>query len=172
MGLRLSVRRLVLYGLLAAVLAGLQVALALLPNIEAVSLMVMVYAVVFGGGAAYIILVFVLLEMLIWGVNTWVLSYLYVWGVLAFLAWLLRRMETRLGWALLSGAYGLSFGALCALIYLPVGGWKMFFATWVAGIPFDLLHCAGNFVLALVLFQPCKRLLERLTSYLEKGSRT
>ena len=32
----------------------------------------------------------------------------------------------------------------------------MFVATWVAGIPFDLLYCAGNFAMALLLFQPCR----------------
>ena len=111
--------------------------------------------------------VFVVLEMLLWGVHTWVLSYLYVWAVLAALAWLLRRMESRLGWALLSGAYGLSFGALCALVYLPVGGWRMFAATWVAGIPFDLLHCGGNFVMALLLFRPCRRVLALLWERIE-----
>ena len=136
----MTTRKLVALSLLAAVMVGLQVALAALPNIEAVSLLVMVYTVVLGSGVAYILAVFVVLEMLLWGVHTWVLSYLYVWAVLAALAWLLRRMESRLGWALLSGAYGLSFGALCALVYLPVGGWRMFAATWVAGIPFDLLH--------------------------------
>lgn len=164
---KLTTRRLVLYALLTAILVGLQVAMAALPNIEAVSLLVMVYTVVFGGGVAYIIAAFVVLEMLIWGVNTWVLSYLYVWGTLAALAWLLRKMESRLGWAMLSGAFGLAFGALCALVYLPVGGFAMFASTWVVGIPFDLLHCAGNFVIALVLFQPCRRLLTELCGRLD-----
>ncbi len=164
----MTTRKLVALSLLAAVMVGLQVALAALPNIEAVSLLVMVYTVVLGSGVAYILAVFVVLEMLLWGVHTWVLSYLYVWAVLAALAWLLRRMESRLGWALLSGAYGLSFGALCALVYLPVGGWRMFAATWVAGIPFDLLHCAGNFGMALLLFKPCRRVLSYLWERMEE----
>ena len=163
----MTTRKLVALSLLAAVMVGLQVALAALPNIEAVSLLVMVYTVVLGSGVAYILAVFVVLEMLLWGVHTWVLSYLYVWAVLAALAWLLRRMESRLGWALLSGAYGLSFGALCALVYLSVGGWRMFAATWVAGIPFDLLHCGGNFVMALLLFRPCRRVLALLWERIE-----
>ena len=163
----MTTRKLVALSLLAAVMVGLQVALAALPNIEAVSLLVMVYTVVLGSGVAYILAVFVVLEMLLWGVHTWVLSYLYVWAVLAALAWLLRRMESRLGWALLSGAYGLSFGALCALVYLPVGGGRMSAATWVAGIPFDLLHCGGNFVMALLLFRPCRRVLALLWERIE-----
>ena len=49
-GAKLTTRRLVLYALLEAILVGLQVAMAALPNIEAVSLLVMVYTVVLGGG--------------------------------------------------------------------------------------------------------------------------
>lgn len=165
---RLTTRRLVLFALLEAILVGLQIVMAALPNIEAVSLLIMVYTVVFGGGVAYIITVFVLLEMLIWGINTWVISYLYVWGFLALLAWLLRNMESRVGWAILSGAFGLSFGALCALVYLPIGGFPMFASTWVVGIPFDLLHCAGNFVIALLLFQPCRKLISGLWKRMEQ----
>lgn len=166
---KLNTRRMVVLSLLGAVLVGLQVAMAALPNIEAVSLLVMVYTVVFGGGVAYIIAVFVILEMLIWGVSTWVVNYLYVWAILALFSWLLRRMESPVGWALLSGAFGLSFGALCALVYLPVGGIAMFASTWVVGIPFDILHCAGNFVIALLLFRPCKGVLEQLWNRMEHG---
>ena len=161
-GMRLSTGRLVLFALLGAILVGLQVAMAALPNVEAVSLLVMVYTVVFGGAVAYILCVFVVLEMLIWGAGTWVISYLYVWAVLAVLAWTLRKMDSRLGWAILSGGFGLAFGALCALVYLPVGGFRMFAVTWVAVIPFDVLHCVSNFVIAFFLFAPCRRLLERL----------
>ena len=73
-GMRLSTGRLVLFALLGAILVGLQVAMAALPNVEAVSLLVMVYTVVFGGAVAYILCVFVVLEMLIWGAGTWVIS--------------------------------------------------------------------------------------------------
>ena len=159
---RLTTRKLVALSLLSAVMVGLQVALASLPNIEAVSLLVMVYTVVLGSWVAYVLTVFVVLEMFLWGVHTWVLSYLYVWAVLAVLAWLFRRMESPLGWAVLSGAFGLSFGALCALVYWVSGGWAFALSWWVSGIPFDLLHCAGNFAMALVLFRPCKNVLTRL----------
>ena len=49
---RMTTRKLVALSLLAAVMVGLQVALAALPNIEAVSLLVMVYTVVLGSGVA------------------------------------------------------------------------------------------------------------------------
>ena len=82
--------------------------------------------------------------------------------MLALLAWAFRRMESPLGWAILSGAFGLAFGALCELVYLPIIGWRASAAAWVSGIPFDLAHCFGNFVAALALYRPLSRLMERL----------
>ena len=113
--------------------------------------------------AARSIYVYVALECLIWGLNIWSISYLYVWAILAGVAWLLRGMQSRLGWAILAGAFGLCFGALCALPYLAVGRWAFALSWWIAGLPYDIVHCAGNFALALVLFSPCRRLLTRLS---------
>ena len=158
----MGARELAVLGLLGAVLFVGKLALAWLPNIEPVSLLVMVYAVVLGWRALFPIYIYVALECLIWGLNFWSLCYLYVWLVLALLALLLRRMESSLGWAVLSGAFGLCFGALCSLVYLVAGGWAFALSWWVSGIPFDLLHCAGNFVMALALFTPCRRVLSRL----------
>ena len=33
------------------------------------------------------------------------------------------------------------------------------FTWWIAGIPFDLVHGISNLILALILFQPLRRIL-------------
>ena len=33
---------------------------------------------------------------------------------------------------------------------------------WVAGIPYDLTHCVGNFVFTLTLYRPLHRVMEKL----------
>lgn len=159
----LSAKHVVVLGLLGGILFAGKMVLAALPNIEPVSLLVMVYAVVYGRRALYPIYVYVALECLIWGLNIWSISYLYVWAILAGVAWLLRGMQSRLSWAILAGAFGLCFGALCALPYLAVGRWAFALSWWIAGLPYDIVHCAGNFALALVLFSPCRRLLTHLS---------
>ncbi len=148
--------------MLGALTFGAKVAMSALPNIEPVSLLVMVFAVVFGIKCLYPIYLYVMLEILIYGLGTWNINYLYIWAILALAAYLLRRQEHPLVWALLSGAFGLAFGALCAPVDLALGGWSYAAAKWVSGIPFDLLHGAGNFAIALLLFRPLRRLLERL----------
>lgn len=158
--LRTASRRLVLCALLAAVMTVLQLAMAPLPNIEPVSLLVLVYALVFGRDVFYIVFTFILLEGLVFGFHLWWMSYLYIWPLWAAVVLLLRRGDKKppLVWAAASGAFGLSFGALCALPYLAGGPWAAF-SYWAAGIPFDLLHCVGNFFLTLTLASPLRRAL-------------
>ena len=164
----METRELVLLALLGALLWVSKMALAMLPNIEPVSLLLIVYTVVLGWKALIPLYVYVFMELLIWGIGFWSICYTYVWLVLVLLAMLFRRMDSPLGWAVLSGAFGLGFGALCALVYWVTGGWAFALSWWVSGIPFDLLHCAGNFALALLLFQPCRRLLAALTAQLDE----
>ena len=160
--LSLTVREVALFGVLGGLTFAAKVAMAALPNIEPVSLMVMLFAVTFGSKAVFPIYIYVLMEFLLYGFNLWSINYLYIWAILAIAAWLLRKMTHPLGWALLSGVFGLLFGALCAPVYLFAGGFGAMVSWWVSGIPFDLLHCAGNFVIDLVLFVPLRRLMKRL----------
>lgn len=167
---RLDIRSLTLFALLGAMMFAGKMAMAHLPNIEPVSLLVMLFAVCFGWRGLYAVAVYVVLEVLIWGVSLWTLPYLYVWLVLFAAARLLRRMGSPLEWALLSGAFGLVFGALCALPHWIAGGWAAAVSWWIAGIPWDILHGVGNFVIALALFRPLRNGLARLCR--EFGIRT
>lgn len=159
---RLSLAEVALFGILGGLTFAAKVVMAGLPNIEPVSLMVMLFAVTFGRKCLYPIYVYVLMEFALYGFGLWSINYLYIWAVLALAAWLARGMESPLGWAVLSGGYGLLFGALCAPVDVVVGGFGYAAAKWVSGIPFDLAHCGGNFVIALVLFVPLRKLLDRL----------
>ena len=153
-------------GLLAAVLFALQISLIHLPNIELVSVMVIVYTLVLGKRVLNILAVFTILEGMFHGFGIWWISYLYLWPALAAITWLCRKIQSSLGWAILAAAYGLSFGALCAIPYLLTGGWTAGLSYWVSGIPFDLAHCGGNFVATLALYRPLRRALTRLQTAL------
>ena len=158
----MTIREVALFGILAALTFGAKVAMSFLPNIEPVSLMVMLYAVVFGRKGLYPIYLYVLMEILFYGIQLWNINYLYVWAILFVAARMMRQSTEPVAWALLSGVFGLFFGLLCAPVYIFSGGIGFAISWWVGGIPFDLLHCAGNFVMALVLFLPLKKLLERM----------
>lgn len=159
---RLSVRELVLFALLGAVMFAGKMAMAGLPNIEPVSLLVILYTLAFGRKALWSIYLYVALECVVWGLNTWSISYLYVWFLLYLASRLLRKMDSPLGWAVVSGSFGLFFGLLCTPVQLCIGGWAYAVSWWISGIPFDLAHCGGNFAMALLLYRPCRRVLAEL----------
>lgn len=161
-----STREIILLSLMGALLVAVQYALAFLPNIELVSLLIILYTLVFRRKVLYIIYLFALIEGLIYGFTIWWTTYLYVWTILAAIAHLFRRMDSPLGWAVLSGAFGLVFGALCEIPWLITAGPRVAAAAWVSGIPFDLVHCIGNFIVALALFRPLYRMF---TTYFERS---
>ena len=161
---KLNVREMTLFATLGALTFAAKYAMAFLPNIEPVTLMVMVFGVVFGVKALYPVGVYVVLELLFYGPGTWNIMYLYIWPGLAMTAYALRKMEDRLGWAMISGGFGLAFGALCMPVDMVIGGVAFAAAKWVSGIPFDIAHSIGNFVIALVLFRPLRRLTQKLSS--------
>ena len=140
----------------------LKMAMAGLPNIEPVSLLVMLYAVVFGRKCLYPIYVYVVMEILLYGFGTWNVMYLYIWPVLGLGAYHMRKVEHPLGWAILSGIFGLLFGVLCMPVDMVMGGIGYAAAKWISGIPFDIAHCIGNFVIALVLFVPMRKIMKML----------
>ncbi|MEH2945579.1 hypothetical protein [Sporofaciens sp. JLR.KK001] len=150
-------------GFLSAILLIGQVGMSYLPNIEIVSLLIYIYTQVYRKKVFFIIYVFVFLEGCIYGFGLWWFGYLYIWSVLALIVLRSGRQQTSvIMTAVILGAYGLSFGMLYALPYFIAGGWATGFSYWVSGIPFDLLHCAGNVAVSLICYRPLRTLLGKL----------
>ena len=118
----MSIQRMTRIALLSAILYVSKAVLEFLPNIELVSLLVILYSLVFGWEAMLIVTIFNLFELIQWGFGTWWFSYLYVWPLLCVITMLLKKLvkEEFLIWAIVSGSFGLIFGSLFALFYLFV----------------------------------------------------
>ena len=161
---------LTLMGMMVAVMEVSKLALSFLPNIELVSFWIILFTLFFRWRVLFAIPAFVLVEGLLYGINLWWISYLYAWPLLALAAWLFRRQESVLFWSILSGSFGLLFGMLFAIPYAVIGaagnglrsGLYAGFTWWVAGIPYDIAHGIGNFVLMLVLYKPVREAMKRL----------
>lgn len=156
-----------LVGMMVAVIEACKFAMAALPNVELTSFWVILFALCFGRRIYLVVPVFILIEGLVYGFGMWWFMYLYAWPLLAVVTRALRRMDSAVGWAVVSGIFGLMFGALCSIPYGVLGavdglesGLRAAFAWWIAGIPFDLMHAAGNFVLMLALYRPMRRAME------------
>lgn len=149
--------------LLSATLYVSKLALEFLPNVELVSFLIIIFALVFGKETFLIITVFNLFQLVQWGFGIWWISYLYVWPLLCAAVLLLKKLigEEFVVWAILSGVFGLVFGALFAVAYLPV---DISYAVtyWVSGLPFDVWHGICNFLIMLAIGKPvytaCKKI--------------
>ena len=145
----------ILFAILADLMLVSKLIMEALPNIHPLGLMIAVTTVVFRKKALIPIYLYVLLDGLIHGFGTWWIPYLYIWTILWGMLMLLpREMPKRIApfaYAAVCGVYGLLFGILYAPAQALLFGLN-FEQTlvWVAaGLPFDALHGASNFIVAL-----------------------
>lgn len=157
--------------MMGALIFAVKLALSGIPNIQLNAPLIILTTVFFGWKALCSVAIYVLLEGLFFGFHVYWVSYVFIWPLLVVLAMFLRRLDlfqgekAALPWAVAAAFWGLLFGPL---MYIPwfciMGGWEGYFAMWIAGIPFDLTHAAGNFVFTLVLYWPLYKVLAALTA--------
>lgn len=222
--MKLTVKDIAVLGLLLGLMEAGKRMLDLLPNVEVITLLFILYALYLGKKAYLIAVAFTLLETSVFGLHTWVVMYLYMWPLLITIVLLYqsrkkaqlssethtkRDPDTIFGqgpdtiaipsqhstdsasghasakgstdpcsikntsdqdiilashgfFCVLAAAFGLLFGALCTVPYFFIGGPSMAFTWWVAGIPYDLIHCVSNFLICLFLFRPLCHLFGRI----------
>ena len=160
--MRQKTLEMVVFAFLGAILVVGQVALSSLPNIEIVSLLVYIYAKVFGRKALIPVYVFVLIEGLIYGFTIWWVTYLYVWDVLVLASILTKNKDSIPVCAIVTSLFGLSFGLLCSIPTFLIGGPGAGISFFLAGISFDIAHFAGNTLAALLLYKPLYAVISML----------
>ena len=143
----LSLTRIAVMG---ALLYTAQIALSFIPNIEIVTLLIVIFTKNLGREGTAACFVYVCLTSLTAGFGLWWFTYLVVWPLFSLLVYTLRRVENWFMWAVINGAFGLCFGALFAVPYIFVSP-AYALTYWIGGIPFDIAHCIGNFAAALIL---------------------
>lgn len=149
-------------GIMVAVIEVSKYALSGLPNIELTSFWLIMFTLHFGWRVIAVVPVFILLEGTLYGVHLWWIMYLYAWPILVFITWMFRDKASAVLMAIISGIFGLCFGALCSIPYFFIGmssggisnGIITAVTWWIAGIPWDFIHCIGNFILMLILYYP------------------
>jgi hypothetical protein len=151
--------------LLAAMLFLAQMTLAVLPNVELVTLLIMSIAASFKfRDGVLVVVLFTLLEGLYWGFADWTLAYLWVWSLLVILTQVTKPFTAMKAnrMAILGGLFGLAFGFFFALQHALLYGISMGISYWIMGIGFDLIHGFANYTLILLLFDPINALLTQL----------
>ena len=138
-----------------------QVIMSSLPNIEIVSLLIILTTRKFGLKAFYAVYTFVGCEILTYGLSEWAVNYLYVWAVLCLSIFFIRKIDSAAVYSLVAAIYGLLFGTLCSIPSFLIGGVSLGFAYIISGFWYDILHCIGNLILTAVLYRPLTKALDR-----------
>lgn len=138
---------------MGAILYTAQIALSFLPNIEIVTLLVVIFTKNFGYKGTAACFIYVCLTSLTAGFGLWWFTYLVVWPLFSLIVYKLRSVDSWFIWAGINGAFGLCFGALFAIPYIFVSP-SYALTYWIGGIPFDITHCIGNFAAAVILGKP------------------
>ena len=165
--------RIAITAMFSALLVGGKQALSVLPNVEVVTLFVAVCAYSWGLAVAMpAVFVFVAVDVAIWGFNTWVISYLVHWNVVALVFWAFSLWKPRdkrlvvLFATLFAGALTVLFGVLTTAVDTTIGftgkGFftdfsqfgRRFAALYAAGASFFITHVVCNVLLFAVAYAP------------------
>ncbi len=151
----------VLLSILGVLMFVGKLVLAPLANVEPVTLLIMVITTYFGWRALYSVYIYVALEMLFFGFGIWNVMYLYVWAILVIVVMLTRSFATPFINAIIAAFFGLFFGTLCSPPYFLTLGFSGGLSWIIAGIPYDIIHCAANFLFVLLAFSPLIKTLKK-----------
>ena len=163
----------VLTALAAALLSAGKQALAAIPNVEVVTLLIMLYAACLKPQIAFAATaIFIVIECFIWGIHTWVLAYVIHWNFVAFMTFLLARvfkLKNRFIYLAFTIVVTAAFGVLTTLIDSIIGAGRtgrsfslIFTITYMRGIYFYIVHVVGNAAFNIVLFAPMRTILDKL----------
>ena len=167
--MKISVKELVIFSMLGALMYSSKVIMEFLPNIHLLGMFTMVYTITYRKKALYPIYIYVFLNGIFAGFASWWIPYLYLWTVLWGVTMLLpRNMPMKVQpivYMVVCAMHGFLFGTLYAPAQAIIFGlsFKGMIAWIIAGLPWDIVHGIGNFF-AGILIVPLVRLLRRLES--------
>ena len=147
---------------LTALMFGGKEALRNIPNVHPVAMLLILTIMLHGWKAFYPMTAFVILELCIYGFGSWSLLYLFIWPVTTLFFMIFRKNRNFLLWAILAAINGITFGAICEIPFIFVIGFPAAVTAWVAGIPYDLIHCVSNFLITLICLPPLYKLSVKL----------
>ncbi len=161
-----SLKMTLLSAVFGALLVVGQVIMGPLPNIEPVTTLLLIFSAVIGKYSFISVYVFVFVEGLIYGFGTWWLGYLYVWVIPVALGMLLKNCKNSILIGAISAFFGLMFGLLTSPPEFLFGkGYGI--SKLISGIPFDILHCIGNFIITSIFWLPLKSALQKAVAKLK-----
>ncbi len=155
--MKLSVKEIVVFAMLGALMYASKALMEFLPNIHLLGVLTISYTVVYRIKALYPIYVYVLLCGLFGGFSMWWIPHLYLWAILWGVTMLLPKNMSKITAPIVYGVVCASHGFLYGTLYAPAQA-IMFgldfngTVAWIAaGIPFDVIHGLSNLAFSVLI---------------------
>ena len=155
--MKLSIREIVVFGMLGAMMFASKLIMELAPNIHLLGVFTIVFTGVYRQKALYPIYTYVILNGIFCGFATWWIPYLYLWTVLwAFTMILPQNMPKTVKpivYMIVNACHGFLFGTLYAPAQALLYGlsFDAMIAWIIAGLPWDFIHGVSNFFCGLLI---------------------
>ena len=151
-----------LIALLSAILVISKELFAFLPNIEFVSFFLLIYTQLLPLNIVISIsIIFCFIQVILYGFGLWTPVYFALWPSFTFLSYKLKKqLNNENKAAIYNALFGLTFGFFNSIPYFLMDfpfGW----AGFLRGIPYDLIHCIGNYIVVIALYEKTKALLKK-----------
>ena len=172
-----TTKKLALIAVMTATLSAGKFALMALPNVEVVTVLCALYGYCFGWMGLIATSLFVLIDTFIFGVGSWVLTYVIYWNIVCLIYWILKRFEISniVLITFIAAVLTTFFGVLSALIDVGLfSGIKGdFFAKfaiyYTRGAVFYITQIVTNIVVFPCLFPILSKTFDKLNQkYFEK----
>lgn len=161
------IKSLVLTAFCAALLTGGKMALMLVPNIEIVTLLIMLFAYAFGLRIALpATLIFCTVEGLLFGFNYWLIAYFIHWPTIAIMTALISKFKVSKNYVYIicgviaTAFFGVTTSAIDALFATQaskINYFVMFSVIYVRGLLFYVAHVVSNIVFLTIAFPPISK---------------
>ena len=163
MKFRSAAKTIAVIALMAALLVAGKFALQFIPNVEVVTLFILVFACAFGILRTLpAVCVFCLLDNLLYPFSVYVtVQYAVHWPLLCLTAGLIaKRTRSEFVFVAVAALFSVFFW-----VETPLIGWLMqfsvFLPTLISGIPFFIINLVSNCAVVLVLFKPLQKVCLR-----------
>lgn len=155
--MKLSVKEIVVFGMLGSLMYASKMLMEVLPNIHLLGAFTIAFTVVYRQKALYPIYTYVLLNGVFSGFNMWWIPYLYIWTILWGVTMLLPKNMPKkvepIVYMAVCALHGFLYGALYAPAQAIMFGlnFEGMIAWIIAGLPFDAIHGVSNFFCGLLI---------------------
>lgn len=166
--MKITIREITVFSMLSAVMFVSKVIMEGIPNVHLLGTFVVAFTLTYRAKALFPIYGYVLVNGIWEGFNPFgwlpeLYLWLILWGAVMLLPKKMPKVIAPIVYMVISGLHGLLFGVFYAPVYaLFTGmGWERVWLWVLAGLPFDLIHGIGNFVLGTLII-PIASLLNKL----------